>query len=58
MNFTKVFTEQKASKKNKRKFYINTMGVQGEDQTKIPDEDLLELRIKPWWYSTHQEWCG
>jgi len=35
-----VLREQKASKKNKRKCYINTMGVQGEDQTKIPREDF------------------
>lgn len=36
----------KGFKKNKRKFYINTMGVQGEGQTKIPREDFKELRFE------------
>jgi len=40
-----VFTQQKASKKNKRKCYINTMGVQGEDQTKIPGEDFYGFAL-------------
>jgi len=41
-----VFTQYKRlQKKQKKMLYINTMGVQGEDQTKIPSQDFYGVAL-------------